>query len=281
MNEHERAEVERIASDSESGASELVHRAAMLLLSSAQRPGGNVQEVAAACVSAQPSMAGMLTLEAVVSNNSDPAPAIERFAMQVRRAPEAIAAHAVPLLRLGAATNRAGRAALTVVTCSGSAAVKATLRALATAADVRVRCAESRPGLEGAALARELAAGPIAVELFTDAGISSALSGADALLVGADAVGDIGFVNKVGTAALCALAAHGGVPVYVLAGREKRLSPSLFGRVAMKSGPGSGILLSGSLDLAALPVTLRNPYFELIPLSLVTYLILDTGDMSL
>jgi len=40
------------------------------------------------------------------------------------------------------------------------------------------------------------------------------------VLVGADAVGDEWFVNKVGTAAICALAIQSGVPVYVLAGRD-------------------------------------------------------------
>lgn len=282
MNEQERAEVDRIASDAESGASGLVHRAASLLLFTAQRPGGDVRAVAAACVAAQPSMAGMLTLEALVGDSGNPVEAIERFLRQISRSADAVAAYAVPLLLLGAATDSAGRPSLTIVTCSGSSVVKRTLLALARLANVRVRCAESRPRLEGAALARDLSAvDGLDVEMFTDAGISTAVPGADALMVGADAVGEAQFVNKAGTAALCALAVHSGVPVYVLAGREKRLPPALFTRVALKPGPPHGILLCGSSDVVTTSVTLCNPYFERIPLGLVSHAVFDFGAVSL
>ena len=77
---------------------------------------------------------------------------------------------------------------------------------LAEHADVTVCCAESRPRCEGAALA-------VASPTRGSRRASSPMPGsrqpslaADALLIGADAVGPDAFVNKVGSAALCALA---------------------------------------------------------------------------
>ena len=78
------------------------------------------------------------------------------------------------------------------------------------------------------------------------------------------------FVNKVGTAAICALARSEGIPVYVLAGREKLLSGPDIDRLEIVSGPPAqvvdprasrpssvqSVILSGSLSpLATLVVT--------------------------
>jgi translation initiation factor 2B subunit (eIF-2B alpha/beta/delta family) len=110
------------------------------------------------------------------------------------------------------------------------------------------------------------------VQLFSDAGISSAVPGSDGILVGADAVGPEVFMNKVGTAAICALASSEGVPVYVLAGREKLLSGADIDRLAIVSGPPSQLI-----DPLPLDFQVFNPYFERIPLSFATLIVTDAG----
>ncbi len=92
MNERHRALVEAIRADDTSGATEIVSRAADVLLGaiSASCDSHELGALARQCVEAQPSMAGLLTLESV-ARMPDPATAIRQFQEQVRRAPSAIA----------------------------------------------------------------------------------------------------------------------------------------------------------------------------------------------
>ena len=113
------------------------------------------------------------------------------------------------------------------------------------------------------------------MQLFSDAGISSAVPGSDGILVGADAIGLELFINKVGTAAICALASSEGIPVYVLAGREKLLSGPDIDRLEIVSGPPAQVVDPLPPDLRVL-----NPYFERIPLMLATLVVTDAGVRS-
>ena len=271
MKDPYRAAVETIRSDRSSGATEILLRAAAVVLEAAEA-ADDAMEVAAACARAQPAMAGLLTLERLVGATPDPSPAIRRFQEQVRRAPSAIARHAAALLLLVPRPEPAGRRALRLVTCSRSRAVEATVVAAAREADVTISCAESRPAREGLELARDLADAGIAVELFSDAAISAAVPGSDALLVGADAVGPAFFVNKAGTGALSALAHVLGIPVYVLASREKVLNDEDAARLVLVDVPSD----SFAVDLPS-RILQKNPYFERVPLNLADVLVTDAG----
>ena len=272
MNERHRALVEAIRADDTSGATEIVSRAADVLLGaiSASCDSHELGALARQCVEAQPSMAGLLTLESV-ARMPDPATAIRQFQEQVRRAPSAIARLASQVLLLGSEAA-AGHRAVRLITCSSSRAVESTLLAVARSADLTVCCAESRPRREGIGLATRLAASGVNVQLFSDAGISSAVPASDGILVGADAIGPELFINKVGTAAICALASSEGVPVYVLAGREKVLSRADIDRLQIVSGPPAQVV-----DPAPPGLRVFNPYFERIPLILATLVVTDAG----
>jgi translation initiation factor 2B subunit (eIF-2B alpha/beta/delta family) len=184
MNERHRELVEAIRADDTSGATDIVLRAADLLLGaiSASCDSQELGALARQCIEAQPSMAGLLTLESV-ARMPDPATGIRRFQEQVRRAPSAIARLASQMLLLGSGAAAGGRA-VRLVTCSNSRAVEATLLTVARSADLLVCCAESRPGREGITLATRLAAAGVNVQLFSDAGISSAVPASDGILVG-------------------------------------------------------------------------------------------------
>jgi translation initiation factor 2B subunit (eIF-2B alpha/beta/delta family) len=269
-----RSTVEAIRADASSGSTDIVLRAADLLLELLGDTGdsGELNELARACAEAQPTMAGLLALEAVVREASDPAASIARFQHQVRRAPAAIARHAADVLLLAAGRPSDRRPALRLVTCSSSRAVEAVFEAVGRDATLTVCCAESRPKQEGVDLAGRLAAGGLRVALFSDAGISAAVPGSDGVLVGADAVGPDFFINKVGTAAICALASSQGVPVYVVASREKFLSAADAARLSLVEGAPGLILQSAPVGVAV-----RNPYFERIPLGLVSLIVSDSG----
>ena len=105
-----------------------------------------------------------------------------------------------------------------------------------------------------------------------DAAIAQALGSADVVLVGADAIAPTWFLNKTGTRMLAAAASQQGVPVYVVASRDKFVGRELATRLVIRSGEPSEVW-----DSPPAGVDVRNPYFELIPLDLVTAVISDVG----
>ena len=107
---------------------------------------------------------------------------------------------------------------------------------------------------------------------YADGAIGRALEGADAMVVGADAVGPDWFLNKTGTRMLAALAATEGVPVYVVASRDKFVGRAIASRLAIPQKPPAEVW-----DNAPAGVEVRNLYFEPTPLDLVTSVITDVG----
>jgi translation initiation factor 2B subunit (eIF-2B alpha/beta/delta family) len=274
VNARDRARVEAIRADDSSGATDIVLKAAELLLEAAASHR-DLTELAQACADAQPSMAGLLCLEALVRDSPDPASALRRFREQVRRAPSAIARHAAELLLLGTDPSGSSRPPIRLVTCSSSRAVEATCEAVARQVPLIVCCAESRPNREGVELARRLASAGLEVRLFSDAGISAAIEGSHALVVGADAVGPETFINKAGTGALCARATAAGVPVYVLAGRDKFLSAQDIDKLRLGEGQPDQLLASPPPG-----VVVCNPLFEPVASRLISLLVTDVGSWS-
>jgi translation initiation factor 2B subunit (eIF-2B alpha/beta/delta family) len=261
--------VAEIGADRAAGATALVLRGLEILRSA----GGSRElslHVALALCAEQPSMAGFRTAAALIAASSDPLREIDALATRVRRASAAIGRHATPLLRL----RRPAASAIRIVTHSRSAAVERTLLDLRQVEPLRVCCSESRPGGEGSDLARTLAETGLDVELYADAGLGSAIPGADAFVVGADAVSSDGFINKVGTAALCALARSQGVPILVLAGREKIVPRSVFRTLPLRDGPQTD-------PPVGLNYALKTPYFERVSTDVADQLVTDAGALPL
>lgn len=262
-----RQEIRKIAADTRSSATELLRRGLQLLKTAAEAGGDALPAAANELVRAQPAMAGLRTAAALAIGAPDPAAKIDEFAARVERVPAQIARHAAALLKL-----RTTSGPLQLVTCSKSRPVEETIRLAAAEHELLVSCAESRPAKEGRDLARALADTRIPVDLYSDAAVFAVIPSADAVLVGADALCSTAFINKVGTSGICALAAASGVPVYVLSGREKILPDDVFGSVTLKPGSPHEIWRDPGVG-----VHVRNPYFEVIPLSLVSAVVTDAG----
>lgn len=266
MNDTLRAEIAAIAADSSSGATAILERALGVLRAAAD-DRQLLHEVGEALCRAQPSMAALRVAAALARRGPDARAAIEAFAVRTARAPQIIARHAADLLRLRRATGP-----LRIVTYSRSSVVEQAIKAAAAEFPVEVACAEGRPALEGRGLAASLAAGGIRVTLYSDAGLAAAIPDAEALLVGADAIGPRSFINKVGTGPLAAFASIEGVPVYVLAGREKVLSAQAFADLQLSGGQGSAVW-----DAPPAGVEVANPFFEAIPSNLISGFVTDAG----
>jgi translation initiation factor 2B subunit (eIF-2B alpha/beta/delta family) len=256
--------VRAIAADRTSGATALVSRG-LDLLQAVGHDRARLVEAAGALVDAQPSMAGFRTVAALIDVLTDPPKDLERLASRIRRAPDSIARIAVPLISL-----RRSSGLLRIVTCSRSETVERTVLDLGKRERLLVCCAESRPGREGLGLAASLAASAVQVAIYSDAAIGTAVVGADAVVLGADAVSTEGFINKVGSGGLVALARMRGVPVYVLAGSEKVVPANIFQALPLREGR------ADELDVPQ-PQYVVNPYFERVPSGPEDTVVTDSG----
>lgn len=265
MTESFQQRIALLASDRESGASEILDEV-LSVFRDAVAAGVALVPVARGVCRAQPSMASVWNAALEVVASDRPAERLEAFAARVARAPDALAAVAAGYFQAD------GSGPLRLVTISFSRTVVTVLERIARSRQLRVSCSESRPALEGRRLAARLAAAGIAVTYFSDAAISQALGAADAVVFGADAVAPEWFLNKSGTRMLSAAAGQQGVPVHVVATRDKFVSHLVGARLAMREGAASDIWESPPAGVAV-----RNPYFESTPLELVASLITDMG----
>ncbi len=268
-----------LASDHESGASDILARAITILRDALADPDAPLAEIAAGVCAAQPGMAPLWNASAVAvaARESADHDRFERFTARVRRAPDAFARFALETLCPEAAVAEPATrpAPLRIVTVSNSGSVGGVLEVLSQMVALRVACAEGRPALEGRLLAARLAAAGAVVDFFTDAAVGQALGAADAVLVGADAVAPEWFLNKCGTRLLVSAAHLQAVPVYVIAGREKFATHALAQRLGPRDGPVAEVW-----GTAPGGVTVRNSYFERVPLDLVAAVITDVGVLS-
>ena len=268
--------VAEIAADNRSGATAIAIRAAEAIAALAQHDDFTHEALSAfipALVAAQPSMAPLFHLaNEVLWAVEEAGPGDWRHAARqaaqaraeaLRASPQAIARHVV------AATSPLS----VVLTHSASAAVAAALRlGYAQGRVARAICTESRPQHEGQMLARDLAAGGLPVTFVVDAAAYEALTQADAVWIGADALAAAGVVNKIGSAGLGLLAGQRGVPVMVLAGRDK-VWP-----MALSAAPPIADRDPAEVWAEAPPgITVVNRYFDITPWSAVTAVVMEDG----
>jgi translation initiation factor 2B subunit (eIF-2B alpha/beta/delta family) len=291
----------RVRADREHGASWLARDVARALASAAANPpldgtaadhaaerqAAELRRGARELAHARPSMAALATTVARICAAGWPAgaavhPLTPDGALPAR---EALARLRVAAQQLATAWDEAASAIFgharpllhgTVLTHSRSGTVERVLTLLAASPAVLAGAivTESRPGGEGVATARALAAAGLPVTLVADAAAGLVAGQASCVVLGADSVRDDGsLVNKVGSYPL-ALAAHAaGVPVYVLC-------------ETLKFAPAGWPLVLEEMDPAELlpePVaglTVRNVYFDRTPAEYVTAIVTEQGTLQ-
>jgi|GEM_PF-1586334 len=150
----------------------------------------------------------------------------------------------------------------------------AVLEAHSQGADFSVVLSEARPAREGLTLAKKLAAAGIKVELCVDAALPGKLAECDCLLLGADAVKEKLFLNKIGSELLCREAQRREIPVLVVATKEKLLPPELEKYLHITDLSREKIF--DELTPGIFPV---NRLFEWCPNELVTLFLGDFGEV--
>lgn len=130
--------------------------------------------------------------------------------------------------------------------------------------NITIYCAESRPKQEGVAFAERLSDYGIPTILMTDAGLFSSIPKTTHVLVGADAICNLGVINKIGTFPLAIIAAYHRKPFYV-ACQEQKILPFDYYQVGEKEKPAKDIYEKNIKNLS-----IRNYYFDYTPFSLIS-----------
>ena len=161
----------------------------------------------------------------------------------------------------------------TIMTYSRSATVIRVLTSLSERRSaLRVFCGEGRPMLEGQTLASELAWAGVDVTVGVDMALFGWLPEVSSLLIGADSLMADGLVNKLGTSALMRRAHDLEIPRVVVCTTDKFLPNDYSVRYNLREGDADEIMPVSNEN-----ITVRNPYFDVTPLDLVSVVVTEKG----
>ncbi len=281
--------INQISSDNTSGAAEILRRAGAvftLLNDGASEHGaGNLElaqqaviETCTALAFAQSDMTPLLRLASaalsaarIATGARDSLKRAEdaalNFVANAERAAHDAALHSATLIRDSA----------TVLTHSRSSTVLAAfVEAKRAGRDFSVVVTESRPMVEGRALAEAVASQGIPVTLIADAAASLAMDEVDLVMVGADKITPVNLVNKIGTRMIALAARERGLPLYALCDSSKFIREDYFGAAIRHPGSADELWPDGPRG-----VVVVNRYFEPTPLACFTGIVTEDGALSI
>ncbi|HKS40441.1 MAG TPA: hypothetical protein VJX74_07475 [Blastocatellia bacterium] len=285
------AELEQLASDNKSGAAEILRRAAevfSLFDPQAEEKSSDVESARSKIIhicfriaTAQPHMGSLMNLANTVAESVRAAMSADEvieFAARTARsfsetaflAAEVATSRAADLIGSLSHSNPA------ILTHSYSSTVLAALRKAHHAGKkLNVITTESRPILEGRAMAQALAGEGIDVALIADAAadLNMKTSGVQMVLVGADIVKQSELTNKIGTRMIALAASQREIPVYAVCDTSKFVVHSFEEdekRNADELWPD-----------APQKIWIRNSYFEPTPLKYFAGVITEEGVLGL
>ena len=256
-------------------AAEVIRRAAVRIRAgTVEELRWGLGEVAVRVLDAQPAMAPLVGLVRDVLAAVEDAETVEAGRHEAARAAGAfragldarardVAARAAEILPMGG----------TIGTVSCSSTVREAILAQPRPSDGRVICLESRPMQEGQILAAALAEQGVPVTYAVDSAAASVMAECDVVLLGADSIGDLGVVNKIGSMSLAEAAHRSDVPVYVVTDETKILPPR-FPQHLEDDRPADEVWR------APRGIEVWNRYFEAVPLDLVTSVVTESGAMT-
>ena len=165
-----------------------------------------------------------------------------------------------------------------IMTHSYSSTVVAALKeAAAKYRNMAVIVGRSGPNRSGERMARELAAYDIPLTFIDDAAIGLFVSRAHKVMVGADRVcADGGVVNGIGTYLVALAAQRAGIPFYVLCETLKFDPRTKSTQVDLEEKEPEQVAATDALP----GVKVKNPYFDITPLELITGIITENGMLS-
>ncbi len=271
-----------LRADVVSGAAVVARMAAEVVRRAAGRvPAESVPELRAAlaevgilALDAQPAMAPLAALVREVLDATDGASDVDSGRIAARKACDAFregleTRAQVVASRVSGLLPEQGD----ILTLSSSSTDRGALLHHAKRRQGRVIVLESRPMQEGRMMAAALARAGVPVLFAVDAAAATLVTGCGVLLLGADSVGDLGIVNKLGSLGAAQAASAAGVPVLVATDETKILPPGFPQRVADERP-------SEEVWRAPANVRIWNRYFEAVPLDIVSSIITESATLT-
>jgi len=278
--------LKQIASDNTSGAAEILRQAgaAFTQLSASTPPVAELDQAQQAILDtctglalAQPEMTPVLRLASTALSASrmasDARDALKyaevaalNFIENAARAAGSASDHSAVLIQEGAS----------VLTHSRSSTVLAAfVEARRAGRSFSVIVTESRPMLEGRAVAASLVVEDIAVTLIADAAASLAIDQVDLVMIGADTITPLNLINKIGTRLIALAARERGVPLFAVSDSSKFIREDYFrGEIRRFRDP---------CELwrdAPARVSVVNSYFESTPIDWFDGIVTEHGVLS-
>jgi len=278
--------IDEIKNDKTHGASELARQAAKVLSVAAERSqAGSIEqflleqrEVGGRLTSARPAMAPLFNIITrllnAISGVEMSLDSIRRFT--ISKADEAVNDSLQAIARIAKYGSELIADGDKIMTHSYSSTVIEMLKAAHTKQkNIEVITTRSGPGHTGEAIAQQLSLYGIPVTFIDDTAMGLYISTANKAVVGADRIcADGQVVNGIGTYQLALVADRAGVPFYVLC-EALKFDPRLRGEeVDLEEKEPSEVVKPGALSPE---VRVKNPYFDITPLKLVTGIITENG----
>ena len=277
--------IDELAEDHTSGAAEIATRACQVLIilaEEAEAEGADsfleqLVTTGRALIQAQPSMAPLFNLVNSIVGSVEGVRAVETarnlartcaedFGAQLRLCNERIAQEALSLFPSGCRV---------LIHSRSSTVLEALQLAAARGHRLEVVCTESRPILEGRAVAATLADKGIKTTLITDSAVAQFVGSADLVVVGADSISPDGLVNKMGTYGVALAARVREVPFYALCGTEKFL-PAGYPYLRIEPQDPKEVWPDAPQGVEVL-----NLYFDVTPLEYLSGVVTQQGILSL
>lgn len=280
--------IDEIRNDKVHGASELARQAARVLKVAAERSeAGSAKEfllehkeVGERLMSARPAMAPVFNiisslLKTIVSQaGGTDLNSLRHFT--IAKADEAIGNSLQAIARIAQYGSELVSEGDKIMTHSYSSTVLAMLEVAFTKhRSIEVMATRSGPGRTGESIVRQLKRCGVAVTFIDDTAMGFYISTVNKAVVGADRVcADGRVVNGIGTYQLALVAERAGIPFYVLCDTLK-FDPRLRSdEVDLEEKESSEVVEAGGLPSR---VIVKNPYFDITPLELVTGIVTEQG----
>jgi len=280
--------INEIRDDKTHGASELARRAVDVLKIAAERSQAKsveqflleLEEVGGRLMLARPAMAPVfniisrlldITIKGAVEMDLD---SVRR--LTISKAGEVIGSSLQAIARIAEYGAELITDGDIIMTHSYSSTVMAMLKkAFTKHSHIEVITTRSGPGRTGEKIAQELGLTGIPVTFIDDVAMGLYISKVNKVVVGADRVcADGKIINGIGTYQLALAAEKAGIPFYVLC-ETLKFDPRLKGdEVDLEEKEPSEVVRPGVLPPE---VKVKNPYFDITPLELITTVVTENG----
>jgi eIF-2B alpha/beta/delta-like uncharacterized protein len=275
-----------VRSDAVHGASELARQSINVLKLAAEKSScptttqfkEELGEIGRKLMSARPAMASIYNIvnRLLLAVNQNQTPDVEELrSVTIAVAEDLLQASTQAVQQIARNTVDLLAAGERIMTYSYSSTVESALKMAVEKAPLQIIITRSGAGRTGEKMARNLSRYPVSLVFIDDNAMGLYISQVQKVIVGADRIcADGALVNGAGTYLLALAAREAGVPFYVLCETLKFDAHKNSTEVDLEKKDPSEIVAP---DILPDRVKVKNPYFDITPLALITGILTENG----